>query len=412
MPEITHKEKMVRVGSYPEGKVPVLFAYAFRPFFILLPLYLFMSIVLWGLLWSGYISLPPVGNPIVFHVYEMLFGIGSAGIIGFMLTAAPEFYEDSMPVVGKKLSGLVLLWIAGRIAFWFGASIGGLWVAVFNIPLLIVVVLVVAKPVFLDPLHKHVSLAGALVVLVIIQVWFFSSMILGFDVDLIRILFVAIGAFMVLELLVLRRVNTGVINEWIEAEGFDEVFMARPPRYNVAILTVIIFTIVEFLAPNDRVLGWLGLAAMAAVFNTFNDFFMDDGPIVFKPFVAPLFLILLLLGLGYGALGWHYLLDGSYGVNHLRHILTSGVFGLSFYMVMVIVATVHTGRALRASAMMNVSIGLILVATTLRVLIPLTGEYAGMAYLVSSVIWGMPFLLFLVTHYRALVSSRVDGLPG
>jgi len=35
--------------SYPEGEIPVFLSYGFRPFFILLPIYIVVSIILWAL---------------------------------------------------------------------------------------------------------------------------------------------------------------------------------------------------------------------------------------------------------------------------------------------------------------------------------------------------------------------------
>ncbi len=58
MPEqIYNKGGGKHYGTYPKGKIPPLLAYAFRPIFILLPAYITLSILLWGLAWSGHIHL-------------------------------------------------------------------------------------------------------------------------------------------------------------------------------------------------------------------------------------------------------------------------------------------------------------------------------------------------------------------
>lgn len=408
MPE---QDQTSHYDIYPEGEISPLLAYAFRPFFILLPAYIALSIVLWGLVWSGQINLF-IDNVLTWHIYEMMFGVASAGIIGFILTGVPEFYDDVKPVVGKTLLGLVMLWIIGRIAFWLIDWLGVTIVALTNLPLLIWVTALIAKPIFLDPLRRNVSLALTFIGIIAIQGWFFASMAGWAEADYMSILKVALGAFMVLELLALRRINTGAINEWLEDQNIDDTFIARPPRYNIAILCIILFTVFEFLIPNNPILGWLGLAASAAILNTLNDFFMDEASIVFKSYIFPLFIILVLMALGYGLMGFDYLNDNVYGINHFRHFLTTGVFGLSFFMVMVIVGTIHTGRVLAPNRWIDFCVVLIVIATLLRSLIPIASEYATWLYLSSSVIWAIPFITYLVIFYPFLSQPRADGLPG
>lgn len=397
---------------YPEKHPHILLAYAFRPFFILLPAYISLSIILWGLVWSGVINLPFMQNLLAWHIYEMMFGVASAGIIGFILTGVPEFYQGVNPIIGKALLRIVVLWLIGRAAFWMMDIIGVYIVALTNLPLLIWVTVLIAKPVFTDPLKRHVSLAVTFIVIILIQTWFFASQAGWLETDFMSILKVALGAFMVLELLALRRVNTGAINGLLEDQKIDDSFMARPPRYNIAILCVILFTVTEFLLPNNQILGWLALATAAAILNTLNDFFLEQESIVFKSYIFPLFLILVLMALGYGLMGFDYLNDNFYGINHFRHFLTTGVFGLSFFMVMVIVGTIHTGRHLTTNRWIDFSVFLIITATLLRSSIPFFFEYSSWLYLSSSIIWAIPFVIYLVLFYPLLSQPRADNLPG
>ncbi len=342
----------------------------------------------------------------------MMFGIASAGIIGFILTVVPELYDDATPVVGKTVLAITLLWLTGRIAFWMIDWLGIYFVALTNLPLLIWVTVLVAKPIFLDPLRRNISLALTFIGIIFIQGWFFVSMVGWVNTDLMQILKVALGAFMVLELLALRRINTEAINEWLDDHSIDDVFIARPAHYNIAISCVAIFTLVEFFLPNNPVLGWLGLATAAAILNTLNDFFIDEATIVFRAYIFPLLLILVLMATGYGLMGFDYLNDNFYGINHFRHFLTVGVFGLSFFMVMVIIGTIHTGRALVPNRWIDFSVLLIIIATILRSLIPFAPQSASWLYLSSAIIWAVPFMIYLVLFYSILSHPRADGLPG
>lgn len=245
-----------------------------------------------------------------------------------------------------------------------------------------------------------------------IQGWYLIAMTGWLMVNPLQILRVGLGGFMVLELLALRRITTESINEWFEEAGIDEIFLARPPRYNLAVLCVTLYTACEFFMPGNTMLGWLGLATAAALLNILNDFFMEDIHIVHKPQVTPLFLVILLMAVGYGAMGFDHLHDGFHAIHHLRHFLTSGVIGTSYLAVMVLVSNVHTGRVVARDWWMDSAMFLLLVGTLLRVFAFMAGGGASTVQMVAAVVWAVPFVVFLVRFQRILRSPRADGLPG
>ena len=81
------------------------------------------------------------------------------------------------------------------------------------------------------------------------------------------------------------------INELLEQENIDETFYSRPPRYNLAIFCVMLYTAIEFLFPNNSVLAYLALACMASILGILNDFILKDNNILFKPFIIYLMSI-------------------------------------------------------------------------------------------------------------------------
>ncbi len=397
---------------YPEGDFPPYLAYGFRPIFLLLAPYIIFLILMWSLIYSGVISIPFMNNMLSWHIYEFLYGVGTAGILAFLFTGLPELYPGVVPMVGKRLRNIVLLWVAGRISFWFVDLIGVYPVAIINLSLIVWVILWAFKPVVLDPLQRHASIAYTLVGIFFIQIWFFASMANLVETSNLEILQIALGAFMVLELLALRRVNMEAMNEILEDDGIDDVFVAKAPRYNLAVFTVILFTAVEFFFPNNSTLGWIGLAAAAAILGILNDFILEDTNILLKPFTLFMMSILVLMALGYGFMGYDYLNEDIYALNHFRHFLTTGVFGLSFLMVMFIISTVHTGRHLKANIWIWISVILILVATFMRTMIPFFQEYTEFLYAASAVVWALPFAIYIKLYFRHLLSPRADGIPG
>ena len=51
------------------------------------------------------------------HGHEMLFGFAAAIVTGIVLTALPS-WAGTEEIRGKRLALLVILWLAGRLAFW------------------------------------------------------------------------------------------------------------------------------------------------------------------------------------------------------------------------------------------------------------------------------------------------------
>ncbi len=153
--------------------IPIYLAYGFRPIFLLLAPYIIVSMLLWGgFIWAGII--PSFTNNILnWHIYEFLYGIGIAGIMAFIFTGIPELYPGMIPFVGKRLKIIVSIWLLGRISFWMIDFIGVYIVCFINLLPLLWVILWAFKPVVLDPLQRHASIAYTLVALFILQVLFF-----------------------------------------------------------------------------------------------------------------------------------------------------------------------------------------------------------------------------------------------
>ena len=397
---------------YPKGDFPIYLAYGFRPILLLLAPYIVISIILWSLAFSGYINLSFISNLLNWHMYEMIFGLGIAGIIAFFLTGVPEMFPGSVPIIGTRLLYIVGLWSASRVSFWFMDFLGVYLVAILNISLTIWIILLVIKPVFADVNKRHISLAFTLVAILIIQTMFFLSVANIITIDTHSILILSLGAFIVLILLALRRINMEAINELLEQENIDETFYSRPPRYNLAIFCVLFYTAVEFLYPNNSILAYLALACMASILGILNDFVLKDNNILLKPFIIYLMSIVVMTALGYGFLGFDYLNEKINAINHFRHFLTTGTFGLVFFIVMIIISTIHTGRKIFTNNWLHLGVFLIIISTFIRSFIPFYEEYTIPAYIISSILWSIPFIIYMKIFYPFLLSSRADGIKG
>src|SRR5690606_19076090 len=94
-----------------------LLAFAFRPFFLLTGLYGLVIVAAWISYLFGGIPLPLGWSSLHWHSHEMLFGLTSTAVAGFILTAMCN-WTGAPPLQGKGLLALVLLWFAGRVVMW------------------------------------------------------------------------------------------------------------------------------------------------------------------------------------------------------------------------------------------------------------------------------------------------------
>ena len=397
---------------YPDEKgVPSFLAYGFRPVFLLLAPYMIISMILWGLVWSGNLQLSFMNDTLTWHVYEMLFGILTAGVMAFLTTGLPELFPGMIPFIGRRLALVMLLWIAGRVSFWT-IDITGVWLtAVLNLSMLFWLIWF-AKEVVLDKLQRHASLGYTLVAIFAIEVWFFASKLGYATTASMDILKVALGAIVVLILLAMRRVNMEAINELMEDKNIDDIYIARPPVTNLAVFTVILFTVVEFLYPSNTALGWIGLATGSAIIGITGDYILKDKFILNQPYVWYLAFIFFMLGTGYILIGWDLLNPNIYGINHFRHFITTGGIGLAYLMIMIIIGWIHTGRHLTSNIYTHLMVLFIIIATLMRGLIPFFEEYMSELYLWSSVVFVLPFLIYIKVFFGFLWKPRADGIKG
>jgi len=397
---------------YPdEENIPTYLAYGFRPIFLLLAPYFIISMVLWGLVWSGYLNIPFMNDVLTWHIYEMLFGVLTAGVMAFLTTGLPELFPGMVPFVGKRLKYVMYLWIAGRVSFWFIDITGVYLTAILNLAMLTWLIWF-AKDVVLDKLQRHASLGYVLVAILGIEIWFFASVLEWCESDSMSILKVALGAIVVLVLLAMRRVNMEAVNELMEDKNIDDIYISRPPLTNLAVFSVILFTIVEYLYPSNSALGWIGLAAGAAILAITSDYSLEEKFILNQPYVIYMFFIFVMLSLGYGLMGWSILFNEGNGISSFRHFITAGGLGLSYLMVMITIGWIHTGRHLTSNIYTHLMVAFIILATFMRGLIPFYEEYAMQLYLWSAIFWSIPFMIFIKVFFRFLLEPRADGIKG
>src|SRR5215213_6163237 len=104
---------MTAIPRLQAYQAPVLFSVGFRPFFLAGAIWAGLGIVLWLPMVFGRLQIPTAFSSVDWHVHEMLYGYLPAIVTGFLLTAIPN-WTGRLPLQGRPLIVLVVVWLAGR----------------------------------------------------------------------------------------------------------------------------------------------------------------------------------------------------------------------------------------------------------------------------------------------------------
>ncbi|AGA32293.1 NnrS protein involved in response to NO [Thioalkalivibrio nitratireducens DSM 14787] len=385
-----------------------LFLCGFRPFFLLTALTAVIATAAWGGFLLGGMPLPAVpGGPIVWHAHEMILGFALAALVGFLLTATPEF-SGTEPVRPGVVATLVLLWLGARLGWLYGGAVGAWATAVFEVALLAALLAIVAPRVLADPERRHTAFAWAVLALLLVVIAFHWEALHGRYP--MRWLLVASGVLMTLIVLAMSRVSMRIVNDEIERAGISGTeYLARPPRRNLAILCIGLYTAAEFAAPLHPVSGWLALAAAAALLNLTNDWHI--GRALRQPWVWMLYSVYWLIALGFAAMGIAILggMPGWLGAG--RHLLLVGALGVAVYLVMNIAGRIHSGLPLERGIVLPLAVLMLLTAAGMRAAMAL-GWHFQMTLIASLLCWSLVFGWYLLRFGPLFLRPREDGQEG
>ena len=186
-------------------------------------------------------------------------------------------------------------------------------------------------------------------------------------------------------------------------------YRARPPRRNLAIFGVALYTAVEFVLPGSVIVGWVALAAAAAVLNLLNDWHV--GRALLSRWAFMLYSVYWLMAGGYGLIGVS-LLGASVAPSAGLHVLTVGAMGVSIFGVLCIAGRTHAGYALDTRPWVWVA-GLALVGAVLaRAASGLLGMPAAYLQAVSVAAWVLGYGLAAFYLGAVFVGSRQDSGTG
>lgn len=391
---------MAPIPRLRDYKGPAILSYGFRPFFLFGSIYAGLAIVVWLALFLGGIEIPTAFSPRDWHVHEMLYGFLPAVVTGFLLTAVPN-WTGRLPLQGRPLLVLVLVWAAGRCAVTFSAWLGWQLAAAIDVSFLLLVAAAIGREILAGRNWQNLKVLVVLSVLATGNLAFHLEANLGGAADYgIRI---GIAALVALIVLIGGRIVPSFTRNWLKRRNPGR--MPAPfGRYDIASMIVAIAALLAWCAwPEARLTGaaltMAGLAQAARLARWAGERAWHD-PLVIILHLAYAFIPLGFFLVGGASFGW---IPTSAGI----HAWTGGAFGTMTLAVMSRATLGHTGRALVASPATQLVYGLVLLAAGARVWAALQPQHAITLLALAGFAWAAAFLGFAFAYWHAFTRPRL-----
>jgi uncharacterized protein involved in response to NO len=380
---------------------PAVFSVGLRPFFLFSALWAAIAAPLWL---YAFLSGGPVG--LSWHVHEMLFGYTGAVVVGFLLTAVPN-WTGRLPVVGTPLALLFGLWLAGRAAMLAMALNADLateaWPLIIDGLFLFAMAGVVWREVLAGQNWRNVPVAVMVTLFALANAGFHLEAGAGGVANLSTRLGLAVVTLLIA--VIGGRVTPSFTRNWQTKRGGPLPAVAG--RLDVVTLAVTAVGLVAWsVAPTHPAAGALLLAAgglnLVRLIRWRGDATMAE-PLVWILHLGYLWLAagLVFTGLSVAAPG---LVPPSVGV----HALTAGAIGVMTLAIMTRASRGHTGRPQAAGRIEVLIYVLIKAAALTRVTGGLLPTLYQPLLMVSAGLWSAAFLAFVVVYGPMLLSPRPD----
>ncbi|MBT8437323.1 MAG: NnrS family protein [Gammaproteobacteria bacterium] len=381
-----------------------VFAYGFRPFFLLAGLHASVAIPLWVALLHG-AELPRMPLPAhTWHAHEMLFGFVVAAVAGFLLTAVPS-WTNRRGYAGLPLVSLVTIWLGGRLAMSVPLGLPSWLVAAVDLVFIPLLALAILPALLRSGNRRNLAFIGLLVLLFASNLHFHllggtstGPLLLGFNV--ILFLVTMLGG----------RIVPAFTSAGLKQQGLDVRIRRFQPLDRAALLAVAAVLVFDLFDSGSYFAGFVALVAAALLAVQLAHW---------QGLRTSRLPLLWVLHLGYAwlpiclALKAAWLFGVPVASSSWLHALTVGAFGTMILGVMSRAALGHTGRQLVAPAGAVAAYILITGAAISRVFVPmLVPNAVTLAPVLAGVLWTLAFGLFVVTYAPILLRPRADGRPG
>lgn len=399
-------------------RLPAILSYGFRPMFFLAACQAALAVPVFIVLWLGFDVAAITVAPVAWHAHEMFHGFAAAVLAGFLMTAVPN-WTGATPVRGRRLLALVLLWLAGRLAFWSAGVVSAALVAAVDLAFLPALALAVG-PAIVAARNRRNYIFFALLAFLAASNAAMHAGLLGLDrsFDFARRgQFLALDIFALMIAVIGGRIIPAFTGNFLRAAALrggrtPPALLARPLLDRTGILLMALLALADLVLGDRHVivgaLCLLAAAANGARLAEWKGWSVRGEPILFVLHLGYCWLVLGLALRGVDVL--FELFGGAAGL----HALTIGAIGTMTMAVMARAALGHTGRPMSASPLLLGAFALVSLSALLRLAgaLPVLADLFEALLFAAAGAWSLAFALFAAILLPIVFRPRVDGLPG
>ena len=383
---------------------PAILSYGFRPFFLLASTFAAFDMILWIGALSGAWSVGGMAGPVAWHAHEMLFGYGAAALCGFVLTAVPN-WTGGLPVSGKPLLVLVVIWLMGRLAMLAPTVLGETASASIDALFPPALAFVVVREVVAGRNWQNLRVAVGIVSLAALNIWFHIASLNGLDNSMV--LRATVALFVLLVSLIGGRIVPSFTRNFLARRNAMQLPRSIIALDRAALGLTLVAGLSWTIAPESAATTILALAASAAHLLRlagWQGLATLDEPLLAFMHVAYAFVGFGWFAVAAASIGWMSAASAF-------HVFTVGAIGMMTLAVMTRASRGHTGRPLTASAMTTLSYFALFLVAVLRPLAEFAPAHYHEILALSAAAWIGAFVLFLVEHAPMLLGPSHGKRP-
>lgn len=381
----------------PTTTISPVWASGFRPFFLAASLYGPTLIVLWYGARIGLWPAPQGHLPLwMLHAHELLFGFAGALVCGVLLTALPS-WTGAAEIRGARLRILALLWLLGRVCVLFQDELPRVLVAVGDCSLLPMLCIFLACSARGSRKRLFAWTTIPLCAFTAANFIYYAGILRGSVGETRLSLALAVDALMFLFTLYGGLFVPAFTRRWLRTRGIESRPISPPIEYATA-AAMLAFALTDlFGAPTLWVTLACGAAALIHTWRwmRWRGWLACRDPILRCVHIGYLWLIVsfVLRACAGSRAAWQ---DAAV------HAFTIGAYSTLKLGLMTRVVLKHTGRTVRADALMTVAFALLPVAAVLRVGFAVLHGPEWLAG-TAAFLWATAFLIYLLRFAASLV---------
>jgi uncharacterized protein involved in response to NO len=375
-----------------------LLANGFRPFFLLGSVYAGLAILVWLPVFHGEITLTSAFAPRDWHVHEMLYGYLPAVITGFLFTAIPN-WTGRLPLQGTPLLVLVMVWIAGRLGVAFSAETGWLLAMLIDASFLLLVAAAAAREILAGRNWRNLNVVVLVLLLLAGNVAFHLEAHFSGAADIgIRI---GIAVVVLLISLIGGRIIPSFTRNWLVRENPGRL-PAPFGRFDIIVVAIGALALVGWIV--DPASHFTGVALAIAGLLHLVRLARWAGDRTWRERL----LLILHIGYAFVPLGFLLNAASAFGLVATGagiHAWMAGAAGIMTLAVMSRATLGHTGQPMTASAATQAIYAAIIVAALSRICAVIEPAHSEPLLHLAAFAWAAAFFGFAISFGPLLAGA-------